>query len=694
MIFGRIYKQVVVFFCTLLIACSLFASSKTYTKSALTGGTSGALDSIDGSSLSDGDRAIVFTSTYYYIYYLDSDNAGTESSPNIISPDSNAGTKRWVLISDPNLEISVGDNGQIKIGDTTGNPEWANITPTDNEIEVINDTNSITLKLADNLRHGIIAPYGQLATESKIAPILSTKIFLGTETRLYDLITYNDEMYMCSYPGGKLYVANLSVPVWTEITSIYGSETYVVDMVVYNDEIYAGTGNSGYLLKWDGAVSWTLAAGQYGSEVINKLIVYNNKIYAGTSGTGLLLEWDGVSAWTKVASQLNTQIGIKSLVVLDGTLYAGTANNGQLFMWNGTDSWVQKAPQMNTVGTINDLVVFNGEIYAATADGNVGHAGALFKWDGVSVWNIVAIPSGAESGLYSLLVYDGAIYGTGAENGNLLKWNGEDAWGIHASNASGPVRSIINFNDTIYCGGNDDGVLSYLTYPSGKTTEKIKIVCNDEASQTRTLYFDMGDGNRLVDMEVLDELSDVQSRDDEIDNICDASQTSGALMQTFANSIESKGSVSRLLNINNDLDATPAQIDYICDGVSTTSTKIYDLANNLTAYASEINKVCDGNNATASQITYVCTDAFKSVKTWDCPSIGVGGNQATTLSVTGAAIDMFVVVKLSPTIAPYVFPVAYVSSTNNVVLKLVSLYGATYDPPSADYTLLFFGGNL
>ena len=66
---------------------------------SLTGGATGSLDSIDGDSLNNNDGATVLTSTYAYLYRLNSTSGAAESSPDIISPDSNAGDKRWILIS-------------------------------------------------------------------------------------------------------------------------------------------------------------------------------------------------------------------------------------------------------------------------------------------------------------------------------------------------------------------------------------------------------------------------------------------------------------------------------------------------------------------------------------------------------------------------------------------------------------------
>jgi len=73
---------------------------------ALTGGGTGSLDSLDGADLFQSDAAIVFTSTATYIYTLDESNGGIENSPELIAPSSNAGLKRWVLVSSRAAESS------------------------------------------------------------------------------------------------------------------------------------------------------------------------------------------------------------------------------------------------------------------------------------------------------------------------------------------------------------------------------------------------------------------------------------------------------------------------------------------------------------------------------------------------------------------------------------------------------------
>jgi hypothetical protein len=75
-------------------------ASSFYGAIGLTGGTTGMLDDIEGSFLNNNDGAIVIdvTNNKFYFYLLDSDSGLAASSPTVISPVNNAGTKRWILI--------------------------------------------------------------------------------------------------------------------------------------------------------------------------------------------------------------------------------------------------------------------------------------------------------------------------------------------------------------------------------------------------------------------------------------------------------------------------------------------------------------------------------------------------------------------------------------------------------------------
>lgn len=74
------------------------ADNKIYAFSSLIGGSDESyLDYFDGNDLVDGDFAFGLVDGIQYAYKLDASSGATENSPRIISPDTNAGTKRWVL---------------------------------------------------------------------------------------------------------------------------------------------------------------------------------------------------------------------------------------------------------------------------------------------------------------------------------------------------------------------------------------------------------------------------------------------------------------------------------------------------------------------------------------------------------------------------------------------------------------------
>ena len=78
--------------------CALYAATASGygAPNGLTGGCDGCLDKIDGSALVDGSLAIACNGSAWFTYRLDATNGSAESIPDIISPDTNAGNKRWI----------------------------------------------------------------------------------------------------------------------------------------------------------------------------------------------------------------------------------------------------------------------------------------------------------------------------------------------------------------------------------------------------------------------------------------------------------------------------------------------------------------------------------------------------------------------------------------------------------------------
>ena len=85
----------------------------------LTGGTATALDSVDGNSLLDKDRAFVLYNSVAYIYELDDDSGAAENSPHVIAPDTNPGNKRWILQDDTSNILETLTNANVAHGMTS-----------------------------------------------------------------------------------------------------------------------------------------------------------------------------------------------------------------------------------------------------------------------------------------------------------------------------------------------------------------------------------------------------------------------------------------------------------------------------------------------------------------------------------------------------------------------------------------------
>ena len=101
---------------------ALAGATNFYGATSRTGGAAGSLDSIDGTNLATGDGAYVIESTVFRIYYLNATSGAAESDDTIISPNTNAGNKRWELIF----------RGDLILGDV------ASLTPTDSNFIVGN----------------------------------------------------------------------------------------------------------------------------------------------------------------------------------------------------------------------------------------------------------------------------------------------------------------------------------------------------------------------------------------------------------------------------------------------------------------------------------------------------------------------------------------------------------------------------
>lgn len=93
-------RSLFIAFILLWFAAAAWAEVSAYYKTSWTGGAASALDGIDGSTLTNGDIAIVYGTIDSYnvttAYVWDSSSTATESGITNIAPDVNGTTGRWI----------------------------------------------------------------------------------------------------------------------------------------------------------------------------------------------------------------------------------------------------------------------------------------------------------------------------------------------------------------------------------------------------------------------------------------------------------------------------------------------------------------------------------------------------------------------------------------------------------------------
>jgi len=97
-----------------------------YPAVGLLGGTTDDLDGIDGAILLDNYKSFTFDGDELFLHNLDAASGAGESSPGIIAPDNNPGSKRWILID--KLRLAETGSETFKIG-SAGTLEYNQSSP-------------------------------------------------------------------------------------------------------------------------------------------------------------------------------------------------------------------------------------------------------------------------------------------------------------------------------------------------------------------------------------------------------------------------------------------------------------------------------------------------------------------------------------------------------------------------------------
>lgn len=97
MVDAMMKKFFVIFILLLLIPASLRAANMVRAFTCLTGGTTGCLDKISRTEITNGDFSLVMVGNVFYFYQYDSTATDAESSPSFIRPDDYSSAGVWKL---------------------------------------------------------------------------------------------------------------------------------------------------------------------------------------------------------------------------------------------------------------------------------------------------------------------------------------------------------------------------------------------------------------------------------------------------------------------------------------------------------------------------------------------------------------------------------------------------------------------
>lgn len=119
---------------------------------AVRGGTMGSLyaygsltdlAALDGAVLADGDGAVVISDDGFFAYLLDASSGASENSPYVISPDTNAGSKRW-LLKNPNRQVYFRALHTSSPGPNTTIDDWTTVPFAAEAVDLNGDYNAAT----------------------------------------------------------------------------------------------------------------------------------------------------------------------------------------------------------------------------------------------------------------------------------------------------------------------------------------------------------------------------------------------------------------------------------------------------------------------------------------------------------------------------------------------------------------------
>jgi hypothetical protein len=265
------------------------------------------------------------------------------------------------------------------------------------------------------------------------------------------LVPY-DPLKMAVTVANDIFCSNDSIIV----TGSWGLSIFKNDSIVFN--LLDGNAEFHKILPYQNGYLLAFGGGQY----------LNNEF------TGQLVYWEpstGFEQFQNISNFISNDAIINSIALFNDEIYVGgNASSGsggvmdEILHWNGT-MWAPIGGgilDVSNLGGINDIVVYKDDVYfgGQFVQNNNSGENHIARWSGTE-W--LSVGGGIESenaSIYELKVIDNFLYAVGSfteiggiQAKGIARWDGEK-WCSCGAEINGVVKTITEFNDTLYIGGN------------------------------------------------------------------------------------------------------------------------------------------------------------------------------------------------------------------------------------------------
>jgi hypothetical protein len=435
----------------------------------LTGGTSGDLDNISVSALSDGDRAIVIASDDVYHYVYNESSGQSESSPDVVVPDDATGDEAWELVSSGfsgshnDLTDVSSDDHHTRYTDS----EAANAAPVQ---EVAGKTGSVSLDKSDvglgnvpNEDATDMANWDQKSASSGQAPLWDGSQWSPSDVATDAPVTEEKYLELIMDIAENRYEVGLSqenyddvfydvfansdkVSSTTQINLTTGTESFA-EIEIEIDDTYVYTQNRGNLYKLDSDGNEVWGYAEHNNDVTAITADSNGYVYSGDMDNEIhKIDIDGNNVWKNT---YNSDTILSLALDSNGNVYAASDCYLRKFDSDGNYVWSYYAGSYNYIYSI--AVDIDGYIYAGTSKDEVHKIDS----NGDNVWTYTE-HSGDVNGV--AVDSDGNVYSASDDNEvHKIDSNGNNVWKY--TEHTDYVNSVeVDSNKNVYSGSRDTEV--------------------------------------------------------------------------------------------------------------------------------------------------------------------------------------------------------------------------------------------